>query len=211
MTGRYPARTPTGLIEPLTTSKRDSGYGLTAAYPCIAGYLKKAGYSTALVGKWHLGFRQDQGPNANGFDYFFGIHSGAADYISHKGGDTRTNDLHENDQLVTVPGYMTDLISEKARNFIKQPHEKPFFLSVMFTAPHWPWQAPGDAPYKDTVPLRAGGSPAKYAAMMKSMDDAVANILKALQEANLSANTLVIFTNDNGGERFSDNGKFTGG
>ena len=210
MTGRYPARTPVGLMEPLTPSKRDSTIGLTPAYPSLPGLLKKVGYATALVGKWHLGFQQDQSPNNNGFDYFFGIHSGAADYVSHLG-DSRTNDLYENEQLVTVPGYLTNLIAEKAVAFIKQPQAKPFFLSVMFTAPHWPWQAPGDAPYKDTVNFRAGGSPAKYAAMMKSMDDAVANILKALEEANLSANTLVIFTNDNGGERYSDNGKFTGG
>lgn len=205
MTGRYPARTPVGLIEPLTTSKRDSGYGLTPAYPSVATLLKKAGYTTALVGKWHLGFVPEQGPNNNGFDYFYGIHSGAADYISHKG-DSRKNDLFENEQLVESNGYMTDLIGEKAVAYIKQPHAAPFFLSVMFTTPHWPWQAPGSAPYEDTVNFRAGGSPEIYAAMIKRMDDEVGNILKGLDSMKIAGNTLVIFTNDNGGERYSDNG-----
>jgi arylsulfatase A-like enzyme len=84
MTGRYPARTPVGLIEPLT-GQRDIAYGLTADYPSIATLMKTAGYETVLVGKWHLGFLPQHSPVKNGFDYFFGIHGGAADYISHKG------------------------------------------------------------------------------------------------------------------------------
>ena len=99
MTGRYPARTPVGLMEPLTTSKRDSAYGLTADYPSIASLMKAGGYETALIGKWHLGVLPKHSPIKNGYDYFFGIHSGAADYISHKG-DSRKLDLYENDVLV---------------------------------------------------------------------------------------------------------------
>ena len=85
MTGRYPARTPVGLIEPLTGNKEDTAFGLTTEYPSIATLMKAAGYQTALIGKWHLGVRSQHSPIKNGFDYFFGIHSGAADYISHKG------------------------------------------------------------------------------------------------------------------------------
>lgn len=205
MTGRYPAKTPVGLIEPLTPTKRDSAFGLTTAYPSIATLMKTAGYETALIGKWHLGFLPQHSPVKNGFDYFFGIHSGAADYISHKG-DGHTHDLYENDNLVYPEGYLTHLFSQKAITFIKQPHRKTFFLTITFTAPHWPWQGPDDKPYADTVNFRNGGSPAIYAAMMKSLDDGVGNIMKALDDEQLAGNTIVIFTNDNGGERYSDNG-----
>lgn len=205
MTGRYPARTPVGLMEPLTGSKIDSGFGLNAEYPSIAGLMKAAGYETALIGKWHLGFLPDHSPIKNGFDYFFGIRGAAADYISHKG-IKGTVDLYENDTPVNREGYLTDLFSQKAIDFIKQAHRKPFFLTISFNAPHWPWQGPNDKPYKDSVNFREGGSPSIYAEMMKSLDDAVGNIMKALDYEQLSSQTIVIFTNDNGGERYSDNG-----
>jgi arylsulfatase A-like enzyme len=205
MTGRFPARTLVGLMEPLTTSSRDSSIGLTPAIPSLATLVREAGYETALIGKWHLGFKPVNSPNSNGFDYFFGIHSGAADYISHQG-DVRTQDLYENEKAVSVEGYMTDLIANKAIGYLKQSHEKPFFLSITFTAPHWPWQGPTDKAYPDSVRFTTGGSPATYAAMMKSLDDAVGNIMRTLDDAQLSKNTLVIFTNDNGGEKFSDMG-----
>jgi arylsulfatase A-like enzyme len=205
ITGRYPARTHVGLIEPLTGNKQDTAFGLTTEYPSIATLMKAAGYQTALIGKWHLGAGSQHSPIKNGFDYFFGIRSGAADYISHKGGLQRQHDLYENDAPVYPQGYLTDLFSQKAIAFIKQKHNKPFFLTVTFNAPHWPWQGPTDKPY-DTADYTKGGSPAIYAAMMKSLDDAVGNIMKALDDEQLSNQTIVIFTNDNGGERYSDNG-----
>ncbi|MCD9017984.1 sulfatase-like hydrolase/transferase [Parachryseolinea silvisoli] len=208
ITGRYPARTPVGLIEPLTGEKKDSAVGLTPAFPSIATLMKASGYETALIGKWHLGARPQHRPGKNGFDYFFGIHSGAADYISHKG-TSRLPDLYENDISVDKEGYLTDLFSQKAAAFIKQKHDKPFFLTVTFTAPHWPWQGPDDKPYADSVDFRDGGSPAVYAAMMKSLDDGVGILMKSLDDAQLSNETIVIFTNDNGGERYSDNGGLT--
>jgi arylsulfatase A-like enzyme len=208
MTGRFPARTQVGLMEPLATRSRDSSIGLTADIPSLATLVRNAGYETALIGKWHLGFRAANSPNRNGFDHFFGIHSGAADYISHKG-DGKTHDLYENEKPVSVEGYFTDIIADKAIGFLKQSHKKPFFLSINFTAPHWPWQGPADKAYPDTMRYTNGGSPATYAAMMKSLDDAIGNIMSALDDMQLSKNTLVIFTNDNGGERFSDMGGLT--
>ena len=205
MTGRYPAKTPVGLIEPLTGTKRDSTFGLTTDFPSVASLMRASGYETALIGKWHLGFLPQHSPVKNGFDYFFGIHSGAADYISHKG-NGRTHDLYENDSLVYPEGYLTDLFSQKAIAFIKQKHNKPFFLTLTFNAPHWPWQGPTDKPYDDSVNFRKGGSPTIYAAMMKSLDDGIGNIMKTLDDEQLSSQTIVIFTNDNGGERYSDNG-----
>jgi len=205
MTGRYPARTPVGLIEPLTGDKADSAFGLTTDYPSIATLMKAAGYQTALIGKWHLGTLSQHSPVKNGFDYFFGFHAGAADYISHKA-DPGKLDLFENEDSVNPQGYLTELFSQKAVAFIKQKHSKPFFLTITFNAPHWPWQGPTDKPYDDTVDFRKGGSPAIFAAMMKSLDDAVGNIMKTLDDEQLSNQTIVIFTNDNGGERYSDNG-----
>lgn len=208
MTGRYPARTPVGLLEPLTGEKKDSASGLTTDYPSIATLMKRGGYETALIGKWHLGAQRRHSPVKNGFDYFYGVHSGAADYISHTG-DGGKPDLYENDSLVFHDGYLTDLFSQRAAAFVKQKHAKPFFLALTFTAPHWPWQAPGDKPYPDSVDFRKGGSAATYAAMMKSLDDGIGMLMKTLDDARLSDQTIVIFTNDNGGERYSDNGGLT--
>lgn len=205
MTGRYPAKTPVGLLEPLTGNKNDTAFGLTSKYPSIATLMKAAGYQTVLIGKWHLGSLSQHSPAKNGFDYFFGFHSGANDYISHKG-DKGKHDLYENDALVYPKGYLTDLFAQKAVEFIKQKHYKPFFLTITFNAPHWPWQGPTDKPYEDSVDYRKGGSPSIFAAMMKSLDDAVGSIMKTLDDEQLSKQTIVIFTNDNGGERYSDNG-----
>jgi len=208
-TGRYPAHLTAGLYEPITESRNDSLVGLSSENPSIASLLKKAGYETYLVGKWHLGYKPEFSPNANGFDYFFGCHAGAIDHISHV--DQRQKpDFYENDQPVQKEGYSTDIFREKAIEIIKGSHQKPYFLALTFTAPHWPWQAPGDKPYPDTMRWVTGGSPAIYAAMMKSLDDAIGNIVKTVDDLKQSNNTIIIFTSDNGGERFSDNGIYQG-
>ncbi|WP_276483264.1 sulfatase-like hydrolase/transferase [Paraflavitalea pollutisoli] len=203
MTGRYPARTPVGLYEPLTGEGKDTTIGLTNSYTSIATLMKAAGYETALIGKWHLGIRPEHSPVKAGFDYFFGIRGGAADYRSHKG-DRKTNDLYEMDTPVYIEGYLTDLFTQKAITFIRQQRKKPFFITLAYNAPHWPWQGPQDPPYADTVNFRTGGSAAIYAAMMKSLDDGIGAIMKTLEEEQLSGQTIIIFTNDNGGERYSD-------
>jgi arylsulfatase A-like enzyme len=206
MTGRYPARTPVGLMEPLTGEKNDSTIGLTTDFPSIATLMKAGGYETALIGKWHLGLLPQHSPIKNGFDYFFGMRTGAADYISHIGDNRLRPDLYENDTPVIREGYLTDLFSQRAAAFIRQKHDKPFFLTITFNAPHWPWQSPGDKPYQDSVDFRTGGSPAVYEAMMKSLDDGIGLVMKSLDDAHLSDQTIVIFTNDNGGEKYSDHG-----
>jgi arylsulfatase A-like enzyme len=93
ITGRYPARAKIGLEEPLISSNR--AVGLEPGHPTIASLLKRSGYDTALFGKWHLGFRPEWGPNAHGFDQFFGILAGAGDYFLHKNGLGQP-DLYEN-------------------------------------------------------------------------------------------------------------------
>lgn len=210
MTGRYPARTKVGLHEPLEWSARDSTIGLTPEDPSIATLLKQAGYKSYLVGKWHLGFAPEFNPVKNGFDYFYGFHGGGIDYTSHTGPRVTTPALYENYTPLKKEGYFTDVLAEKAIEVINDTHSKPFFLAIMFNAPHWPWQAPGDKSYPDTMLWTAGGSPAVYAAMMKSLDDAVGSIVKTLDEKGLANKTIVIFTSDNGGERFSNMGIYKG-
>lgn len=204
MTGRYPARLTVGLYEPIAEGVKDSLVGLSPETPSIATLMKRAGYETYLVGKWHLGYPVEFSPIRNGFDYFYGFHAGAIDYISH------SHDLYENETRIERPGYTTDLWADKAVELINKQHSKPFFLTVMFNAPHWPWQVPGDKPYPEGFEnWTQGGSPAIYAGMMRSLDSAVGRIVKAVDDHD-AANTIIIFTSDNGGERYSDMGPYKG-
>lgn len=112
-------------------------------------------------------------------------------------------------------GYMTELLSQRAVEYLRRRHEKPFYLSLHYTAPHWPWEGPKDKAVSDamkygTVGFRAGGSIKIYAEMMKNLDAGIGRVLEALKSSGLERNTLVIFTSDNGGERFSYNWPFSG-
>ena len=214
ITGQYPARFKIGLEEPLIASNSD--VGLEPNQKTIASLLKQSGYDTALFGKWHLGFRPEWGPNAHGFDEFFGILAGAGDYFLHKNGLGQP-DLYENLTPVERNGYITDLLTERAVNYVKKSRSAPFFLSLHYTAPHWPWQGPkgGDVVhFSDKAPepatMAAGGSLKMYAQMMGSLDAGVGCVMQSIKAAGLDKNTLVIFTSDNGGERFSYLWPFTG-
>ena len=219
ITGRYPQRLRVGLEEPLRVESPPD-VGLPATHPTIASLLKSNGYDTSLVGKWHLGWKPEFGPNQHGFDEFFGILSGAADYFTHRAADAPggtasggSPDLWENLTPVDRVGYLTDLLSDKAVEIISRPHAKPFFLSLQYNAPHSPWEGPEDAAIGHTThgsgPMVEGGSLKIYAAMMKSMDAGIGRVLKALDRAKLARKTLVIFTSDNGGERYSFNWPFS--
>ncbi|HEX5667762.1 MAG TPA: sulfatase-like hydrolase/transferase, partial [Chitinophagaceae bacterium] len=208
MTGRYPARTPVGLREPLDQVMDDSLIGLTIDHTSLPSLLHKSGYTTHLVGKWHLGFLPQYGPLANGFDSFYGFLSGAIDYVSHT--DPFGNiDLYNNYRVENRGGYMTDILTDKAIELLGQKHEKPFFLSLQFSAPHWPWQAPGDSVYPGGYKAwKEGGSKMVYGRMVETMDSAIGKILESVQKFGLEKNTVIIFTSDNGGEKYSDMGGF---
>lgn len=219
ITGRYPQRLPVGLEEPLKASS-PSSIGLPPEHPTIASLLKANGYDTSLVGKWHLGWKPEFGPNRHGFDEFFGVLSGAADYFTHKASDASGGaagsggpDLWQDLAPIARVGYLTDLLSDKAVEVIARPHAKPFFLSLQYTAPHSPWEGPEDEAIGHTThgpgPMTGGGSLKIYAAMMKSMDAGIGRVLRALQRAKIHRDTLVIFTSDNGGERYSFNWPFS--
>ena len=209
-TGRYPQRLDVGLREPLT--ERDRERGLPPDQPTLASLLKKSGYETALVGKWHLGWKPEFGPNHHGYDEFYGILSGAGDYFTH-GTSPADRDFWENLKPVDRAGYMTDLLTERAVAFIGRRRTAPFLLSLHYTAPHAPWEGPGDAAMNHAThgggPMVAGGSLAIYAEMVKSMDAGIGRVLQALARAGLERHTLVVFTSDNGGERYSFNWPFS--
>src|SRR5690606_780253 len=212
ISGRYQQRY--NVEAPLPTAPRAEGRGLRAEGHSLPHLLKTAGYDTALVGKWHLGYEPDQSPEAHGFDYFFGFKAGFVDYYQHTNSDGEP-DLWENGQLVTEEGYMTDLITERAVRYIRERRNGPFFLSVQYNAPHWPYQPP-DRP--SVAPRNAAhlqpwednpGTRADYVAMLERVDQGVGQILEALDEAGIADDTLVIYTNDNGGEWLSRNAPTT--
>lgn len=205
MTGRYPHRLPIGLQEPLGDANMQ--LGIPPDHPTIATQLKKAGYETFLIGKWHLGNIADFGPNRHGFDEFFGINGSSADYFSH-GNNAGRPDLFENTELTTKPGYLTDLFTDRAVQVVSRNHTRPFFLSLQYNAPHWPWEGPEDEALAQPRAGTNGGSNEAYARMMRSMDSGIGRVFDALKKANLDRNTLVVFTSDNGGERYSVNWPF---
>ncbi|MFN2513309.1 MAG: sulfatase-like hydrolase/transferase [Pyrinomonadaceae bacterium] len=149
ITGRYPARTRVGLEEPLhersSLGDKSLTLGLPPDHPTIASLLKLSGYETALIGKWHLGYLPNFGPIQSGFDEFFGIMSGAVDFFTHKDmqGDA---DLFEGKVPVERIGYMTEILTQRAVEYIRRRKAagRPFYLSLHYTAPHWPWEGPGD-------------------------------------------------------------------
>jgi arylsulfatase A-like enzyme len=209
ISGRYPQRV--GLERSLGSTGDSLNAGLPATGRTLPRLVKNNGYATALIGKWHLGYKPEFGPNAHGFDTFFGFLSGYVDYYTHTRGGDGLPALFENTKPVQQKGYMTDLITARAVRFIGQHAAQPFFLEVAYSAAHWPFQppdhysrSPGNARFQgpdDTPPP----SRKDYAAMLERADEGVGRIVKALETLGLAQNTLVIFTNDNGGEWLSNN------
>ena len=218
ITGQYQQRH--GIEWPLGSVADDSARGLQATGTTLPALLKKNGYATGLIGKWHLGFKPEFGPNAHGFDEFFGFVSGAVGYYTHQMGDG-TPDLYENTTPIEVPGYLTDEITRRAVSFVDRHANAPFFLEVAYNAVHWPFDVPdmpASARHDVPQPAAAGdmrlyqgpnaGRPATrgdYVRMLERADAGVGQVLAALERRGLTKNTLVIFTNDNGGEWLSRN------
>lgn len=208
MTGRYPARHPVGLREPLTVLPEDRELGLEPTHPTVSSLLKAAGYATALFGKWHLGLKPEFHPNRHGFDEFFGPLSGVVDYAAHRNA-LDSLDLYRNGEPVQVEGYLTDLIADEAVRFIRRRRE-PFFLSHQGTAPHAPWQRRGDPPVRIGVGRFDIGPADRFPDMVTALDGAAGRILAALEETGVANRTLVIFTSDNGGVQHSCMGGLAG-
>ena len=216
ITGRYQARLPVGLEEPIAPPISKPNIGLPPGHPTLPSLLKQAGYATTLVGKWHLGSLPDFSPLKSGYDHFFGYRSGAVDYFRHTTTDGRP-DLWEEDVPVEKTGYMTTLLGDRAVQVIDgyAAGKQPFLLSLHFSAPHWPWEGPNDQAESERLIGQSirhydGGSQAAYRAIILELDRQVGRVLDALQAHGLERDTIVIFTSDNGGERFADTWPFNG-
>jgi len=201
LTGRYQQRS--GLEGVIYVRGETRQTGLAQNEITIAELLKKAGYQTGVMGKWHLGYREEFNPIHQGFDQFYGFVSGNIDYHSHYDNSGIFDWWHNADTL-REEGYSTDLITEHSIDFIEVNQDQPFFLYVPHEAPHVPFQGRSDPAYRYSDNEFTYYGPVEdrhraYADMMTALDEGVGRIIDKLQETGLQENTLVMFVSDNGG------------
>jgi arylsulfatase A-like enzyme len=192
LTGRYPQRfghefNPGGGNEP--------DLGLPPSEVTLADRLEAAGYRTALVGKWHLGFADRLHPMERGFDEFFGFLGGGHAYFQVPA--TGANSILDGRTRVSEPAYLTDAFADRAVDFIQRHRAQPFFLYLAFNAVHTPMHAAEK--YLARFQHIADPNRRTYAAMLAAMDDAIGRTLDALRAGDLEEKTLIILFNDNGG------------
>jgi arylsulfatase A-like enzyme len=217
MTGRYQYWVRGASDEPmLGTARGNPDIGLHPHLPTLPSMLQEGGYHTALIGKWHLGFRPHFGPEKSGYMHHFGPMSGGVSYYGHnaRGADS---DLELDGVPYDEPGYLTDLISKRAAQYVRDRAAagQKFFLSLHYTAPHWPWEtrAQGrvDPQVVQNIRHLDGGNVETYRTMIREMDEGIGWVVEALADTGQLDDTVIIFTSDNGGERFSDNWPLVGG
>jgi arylsulfatase A-like enzyme len=197
MTGRYAIRT--GVY---TIVRPHAAWGLPLQERTLANALKEAGYATHVVGKWHLGeFEPAYQPLARGFDHHYGHYFGAIDYYTHlRDGDL---DWYRDGVRLNEEGYSTHLLAKEACRIIDEKDKaKPLFLYVPFNGVHSPMQVPESylEPYGQLQ-----GSRRSLAGMLAAVDEAIGQIVAALEKNNLRQETLIVFSSDNGGPRPGDN------
>lgn len=206
LTGRYQQRV--GIVD--VVARHLDTPGLDPSQATLPSLLKRAGYRTALQGKWHLGMQTEFNPTRHGFDEFRGYLGGYIDYHSHK------NSWHNGLKIEDQPGYSTHLITRNSIGFIEANKDNPFFLLVAHEAVHLPFQTPDDTPEnRKPIPKseqwkRERIRP-KYKIMLAEMDDGIGQILDTLEACNLTDNTLVFFFSDNGAIGAGSNAPFRGG
>ncbi len=195
MTGRYPFRYGLQTI----VIPGPANYGLDTTEHLLPQSLKEAGYTTAIIGKWHLGHADTKyWPKQRGFDYQYGAMIGELDYFTHS--DAGVLDWFRNNQPVEEPGYTTQLLGTDAVKYIRQQQPgKPFYLYLAFNAPHTPYQAPPE--YIDRHRHIEEPTRRTYAAMISCLDDEIGKVVAALDQRGLRDNTLIVFHSDNGGTK----------
>ena len=207
LTGMYQNRLGEKFDGPLS-GKTQYDEGMPLEVVTMAEMLKKAGYSTGMFGKWHLGYKQPFLPANQGFDEFVGLAAGDGDHHSHIDRWGREDWWH-NSSPAMEKGYSVDLITNHSKSFIKNHKNEPFFLYMAHLAIHFPWQGPDDPPHRKKgvsyendkwgiIPDRENVHP-HVKAMVEAVDQSVGEIMNTLRELNLDDNTLVILTSDNGG------------
>ena len=199
LTGRYPYRC--GV--PFVVDSRPGKLGLPGDELTIAELVRRQGYRTALIGKWHLGSHRDSLPNNQGFDEFYGFHAGCVDYYSHRfywglgAGAPSFHDLWRNDREIDASGvYATDLITRESVRFLEERGEEPFLLVVAYNAPHYPMHAPEE--YLRRFPQDMDPERRMHLALCAAMDDGIGRIVATLDRRGLRENTFVFFQSDNG-------------
>jgi len=200
LTGRYPALV--GVPGVIRTHDSSNWGHLSRDSVLLPELLKKAGYDTAIVGKWHLGLASPNTPNDRGFDHFHGFLGDMMDdYYKHR--RHGINYMRRNRETIDPPGHATDLFSRWAIDYLRgrKGKDKPFFLYLAYNAPHTPIQPPPE--WVEKVKKRQPGIDAKRArlvALIEHMDEGIGRVIAALKQAGLADNTLVVFSSDNGGQ-----------
>lgn len=200
LTGRFPDRV--GVPGVIRTNANESWGYFDPAVPTLANCLGELGYTTAIIGKWHLGLESPNRPNERGFDFFHGFLGDMMDsYTTHR--RQGNNYMRLNDRVIDPPGHATDLFAQWASDYLRQQAEagdQPFFLYLAFNAPHFPIEPPAE--WLEKIRQRNPDLPdarAKNVAFVEHLDDRIGQVLKTLDETGLRNNTLVAFTSDNGG------------
>ncbi|MFH1267626.1 MAG: sulfatase-like hydrolase/transferase [Planctomycetota bacterium] len=199
LTGRY--QDMVGVPGVIRTQPENSWGYLSPQAVLLPRLLKKAGYQTAIVGKWHLGLESPNTPNERGFDHFHGFLGDMMDdYYTHRRHDI--NYMRLNDQTIDPEGHATDLFTGWAREYIlRADPNRPFFLYLAYNAPHTPIQ-PSDDWLKKVLRREPGidARRAKLVALIEHMDDGVGRVLEALEQRSGKRSTLIVFSSDNGGQ-----------
>ena len=221
MTGLYPQRIGgmecaigtgnVGRYDDAIRLRESHDLGIPVTQSVLATSLQKAGYSTAVFGKWHLGYELKHHPLNHGFEQFFGFLGGYVDYYRHRE-FSDLDVLFDGRKPVEAEGYMTELITDRAVQFVDQTsRQNPFFLYVAYSVPHFPFQPPdsdsGKMVAKDEL---TSGTRKNYVAMLEDMDHGVGQILKSIAKQGLTDNTLVVFASDHGAIVPGSNAPFRG-
>lgn len=201
LTGKYPDRV--GVPGVIRTQPENSWGFFAPDVDTLPDHLKKAGYKTAIIGKWHLGLQSPNTPNERGFDFFHGFLGDMMDsYLSHRRHDQ--NYMRRNHETIDPEGHATELFADWACDYLNdhvaQSTDSPFFLYLAFNAPHFPIEPPQS--WYDRVRSRAPGLSelrAKNVAFVEHLDDCIGRVLQTLDQTGLANNTLVVFSSDNGG------------
>ena len=196
-------------FNPGPATQAEKEFGLPLDQVTLADRMKKLGYATGMVGKWHLGYRPEFHPNKRGFDEFFGFLGGAHSYVD--ANIDKANHILRGTEPVDEKEYLTDAFGREAVAFIDRHKGEPFFLYLPFNATHAPLQAPDK--YLNRFSEVSDPKRRTFSAMLSAMDDAIGAVLDKLRHDKLEENTLVLFIADNGGptpQISSSNGSLRG-
>ncbi len=212
LTGRYQQRC--GIDEVVFANGPARETGMAQEETTFAEALKSCGYATGIFGKWHLGYNVPFNPTQQGFDEFIGYVSGNVDYHTHID-QAGIDDWWNHARRVPEDGYVTDLITQHAVDFIARHKDVPFCLYVPHEAPHYPYQGRNDEPERlpdGKVGRKLEGDDIRraYREMVEIMDQSVGRIVETVRRLGLERNTLIVFCSDNGANRNGSNGPLRG-